>query len=335
MQKNPYTILKNLFKNFSKKDTPLSLESPTSSSNNNKIKELLNQENGKREEREESPNISTPKLLTSPTNIWISKDEEELSNTLNIYCTALINLHDDNILETQLPYPSQKNLPLLKKIIETLESEITIWDETIPEENREIERLRKIIEKCKEKINIINSPTNQHTDTNPNDNSTNKSINLIFATTTTDRIRFIEDLKSISPKYYPHLKSLLNTIKNYQTISGNNEKYKLLNSTNKALQSIREVKGFKIRIYFKPINPNCMYIYMAYQKEHDWSQSDYQKLEKRIRNQNPQYTSLQEGLNSEERDKIIKKHQQIEQKIYQILNNQIRGEDVNELQLYQ
>ena len=326
---NLYYILKNLLNSFTNsKHKPPQLPPPDSRDIN---------DNTRHEKSPSSPKIEninpTPKV-SEPSTIWSQNDENQLSKTIKMYSNALASLRDNDTFEVNLPYPSPKSLPIYSGIIKTLSSEIQYWDASNPDELKEIKRLEEIINKCKEIINQITSPTTQQSNTGLIDESTK----LIFATTPSGRVRFIEDLKKISSEYYPDLKSLLINIKNYQTIAGNNEKYRFLNSSNDVLQNIREVKGFKTRIYFEPLNSDCMYIYMVCLKKEDWSSSSFNKLVQRLSHQKKQYYNIKSILDSGDTtniDSLLKKHGVNEQTIINILNSRERGGNDNESQFQQ
>ena len=139
-----------------------------------------------------------------------------------------------------------------------------------------------------------------------------------------------------APADYLRIKELLNDVINYKTIAGNNQKYKILTPTHPLLRDVREVKDGQYRIYFKPLKEGFMYIYMFRQKKSDWSTDDDQAILNRVRSQRREYQNIKKILNSKygNIDEILRRHAEIKEAIFAILDCKSKGENNNnEIQL--
>ena len=278
---------------------------------------------------------------TNISEIWGSEDDIELKETIIRYGSTLSNLLDNDTVEANLPYADKKSLPLYKGIIDYLESEKQKWNKSDPDECEEINRLEEIIGICKkkvEKVEQIISPTvGQFTE-----ESNDESIKLIFATTATNNVCFINDLGNIDKTYdkYRRIKPLLLGIKRFRcALAGNQEKYRLFKSSRKNLQGIREAKEYQIRIFFKPLkagsNVKCVYVYGIFIKKDNSSSYIETVLSNRKQAQEDEYQTILEILKSNDeksKSELYSKHEQIEEKIINILNDKKIGEKGNEQQ---
>ena len=275
---------------------------------------------------------------TNISEIWGSEDDIELKETIIRYGSTLSNLLDNDTVEANLPYADKKSLPLYKGIIDYLESEKQKWNKSDPDECEEISRLEEIIGICKKKVEQIISPTVGQFTKESND----EPIKLIFATTATNNVCFINDLGNIDKTYdkYRRIEPLLLSIKRFRcALAGNQEKYRLFKSSRKNLQGIREAKEYQIRIFFKPLkagsNVKCVYVYGIFIKKDNSSSYIETVLSNRKQAQEDEYQTILEILKSnDEKSKLelFNKHEQIEEKIINILNDKKIGEKGNEQQ---
>lgn len=126
----------------------------------------------------------------------------------------------------------------------------------------------------------------------------NEEFNLVFATTSSDKIYFEQDLKKNIPKEkYKEVLDLLNQLKNGGR-EDNPEKGGMYTSISKKLKGIHKIKGFKIRIYYKRLAKDTIYVMLLRMKKANNDSIDRQELEERNKILESQYKFLKEQINN-------------------------------------
>ncbi len=109
-----------------------------------------------------------------------------------------------------------------------------------------------------------------------------KKINIIFGVTPLGNIAFLNDLKrNVDVHYYPEILTLLDTLESGVFVN-NSEKINKFNSNNKPLSGVVELKGFQLRLFFKQLPNNIVYVEMLRVKKDTASAKDVNEPSKRV-----------------------------------------------------
>ncbi|MGN1371769.1 MAG: hypothetical protein ACI4XM_05810 [Candidatus Coprovivens sp.] len=190
------------------------------------------------------------------------------------------------MLYSILPSPSFTNfLDIMKGVIESLDEEIMYYfnelRSTLDEEDKQlyinelndIQKKRKICEKILSDSYTIS--TEEKVDET-------KKINIIFGVTPSGSIAFLNDLKrNIDEHYYEEIIELLDQLENGELVN-NQEKVRRFNSNNSKLSGLMELKGFQIRLLFRQLPKNIIYIDMVRIKKDDRVTKDFQEPIRRM-----------------------------------------------------
>lgn len=146
---------------------------------------------------------------------------------------------------------------------------------------------------------------------------------LIFAKTDTGNIYLEKDLKDISEEYYETVLECLNRIENnYQ--ENNVEKARAF-VNNPKLSGLHEMKEFKIRVIYKILTPDCVYIILSRMKKDNNALIDREAVLNRNKQIEKQYQRLKKDLLDEnKKNEIINENELIKENIFNIINNSKR-----------
>lgn len=172
-----------------------------------------------------------------------------------------------------LPPASYSNfLDVIRGVIESLNTAIENGYDEIKsitdEEEREfyleeVEELKLKVKICQKILSDFYSITEEE----KIDES--KKINIIFGVTPSGGIAFLNDLKrNVDEHYYSEILDLLDELEK-GTFVNNPEKMKKFNTNNSKLAGLLEIKGFQIRIFFRQLPNNFIYIDMVRVKKDD------------------------------------------------------------------
>lgn len=146
----------------------------------------------------------------------------------------------------------------------------------------------------------------------------NPKKHIIFAKRSGDGTYLEKDLRNMSPEYYDRVRETLADLEN------GTAKIKALTG-NKKLVNILEVTPFKVRVMFKNLSEDTIYVIMARVKKSDNSVLDRQEPIKRVQNTDSEYQKLKEDINNpEKREKLLKEHGQIRDDIFKYMNHHNR-----------
>ena len=149
--------------------------------------------------------------------------------------------------------------------------------------------------------------------------------NIVFATTTGGNISLEKDLKVIPEEYYQDIIDMLKRIE--QGVTENNEvQAHSFNSSHRKLCGCHEVKTFKVRIVYKILSSDTVYVFLAKLKKSDNDSRDRTEIVTRASNQSYEYELLKEQLkNPHIKQKIIDENRKILINLYEYLNQKKRG----------
>lgn len=212
---------------------------------------------------------------------------------------------------------------LMKKInerIEIFEEEIKSnmdFVEYVEELKIEIKSLQEKMEVCKELVEQYRKVDLEVEEEKP-------KINLVFATTKSGNICFENDLKNIPEEYYD---SVIESLKDLQ--QGGNEKNKEKGkklTNNKGLKNVHEVKDYQIRIVYKPLSADSVYVTMLMLKKTDFGKTHQKEIDLRTKLIEQEYTQLKKDIQDLiKKEEIIAANQEILVNIYDTLKGKRRG----------
>ena len=194
-------------------------------------------------------------------------------------------------------------------------------DEDKEELISELELLNLKLTTCKErKEEALKQEKNELEASKPN-----KEKIIIFATSNSERVYFENDLKSISEEYYGTVLECLNNLES-GIIEDNEVKGRQLSTTNNKLCDIHEVKAFKVRVYYRILDSDLAYVFIARMKKDDFSKKDREAPALRNKNVNKEFDYLQKLImDPDKKQQLIEKHLEIREEIIEFLNLQKRG----------
>ena len=230
------------------------------------------------------------------------------------YYEGIILLDNEEDIRLLLPSPDFPSfLPIMEGLIAKLKTDIAninefIKKDTNPEEQDYYKQELKLhnlkLNICKEQIQVFKSQTEQLKEFFAN---TNKHI--IFAKSNKGNILFERDLKYISKEYYKEVEECL--LKLQEGIKeGNEEKAKKL-MNNKALSGLHEIKAFKVRIVYRILDSNTIYVILAKMKKSDNESKDREELKDRKIKTNQEFESLKIKIKDENfKSKLIEENEE-------------------------
>lgn len=246
------------------------------------------------------------------------------------YYEAINLLQDEQAIINALPTPDFRNFfPLIAGLITKLESELQkLQDELTLSKGEMHEYINEEIELANKKIIICQNLLEQaKKDETIIDEFEKQPIkNIIFATTASGNICFEKDLKAIPEECYQEISEMLNKFSTEVIEEKNPKKEKNISRNNNKLNGIHELKGFQIRIYYKIISSDVVYVFMVCEKKNTNSDSFRQDIITRASSQNHQYEFLKKQMeNPHIKGTIINEHHKILTNIYDYLNKKKRG----------
>lgn len=250
--------------------------------------------------------------------------DDNISNLEKQYFKVIEELTEaDDILDS-LPNDDYINFfPLMEGIIakidssvRELEREITIEEdkEMLLEYKLEIELFKIKKELCLKKLKKANESLNIE-----NVATVTPQKNIIFAKRSNLSTYLEKDIKNISPEYYDKVKETLEDLEN------GTAKIKALTS-NKKLVNILEVSPFKVRVMFKNLSADTIYVIMARVKKDDNSVLDRQEPIKRAQNTNSEYEELKKLIKDPvQKEKLLEEHRKIRNDIFSYIKHHRKG----------
>lgn len=251
------------------------------------------------------------------------KEIEELRK--NIYYTISLLQDKDEIINA-LPTPSYANFfPLIDGIIELLNNDIeeyNKWLKDLDENSDDYYDVSVLLENTKLKIEICNKLKNEACkEKNVTDVvASDRKIDFIFAKSGFNKIKFRSELTSISQEKYSEIHEFLEMIRNRQNFN-NIKKIRRLTGP---LDGIWEAKPFGVRILFKFLNNNTVYIFGIKEKKSNNDSIDRNQILEKYSSCRFEYDQLAKEIILR-RDELIAEHIQYKDEIYDYLKAEARG----------
>ena len=185
-----------------------------------------------------------------------------------------------------LPPPQFSNfLEIVKGVIEALKIEIETYnvllamEEDLEEKQLYITEIRILQLKCRICEKVLNDSFT-FTDDVTIDES--KKVNVIFGITPSGSIALLNDIKrNVDSHYYPEVLEMLDQLEAGDFVN-NQEKERKFNSNNNKLSGLMEIKGFQLRLFFRQLPNNIIYVEMLRVKKDDRVTKDFHEPIKRI-----------------------------------------------------
>lgn len=253
------------------------------------------------------------------------------------YLDAIRALDVEDI-ENALPSSSYSNFqPLMKGIIAELNKELQEWQESLaffhnPNDRKECELEAKITEakiRICERIYLQSFTIEEHhveSAKTQNDNP----YNLIFGVNPAGNISFKKDLeRDVDRHYYEQISGLLSSLEQGTNL-GNVEKGKRLSSSSEKLRGLLEIKGFQLRIIYRELPNNIIYIEMVRVKKDDWSLKDRKEIETRDSLLSKDFERTKKRIKQKDRvEELIIENQQVLSEIREYVEKNTIGRNKN------
>lgn len=210
---------------------------------------------------------------------------EKLHELRQQYFNLSLSVEPEEILSI-LPPPQFSNfLEIVKGVIEALKIEIETYsvllamEEDLEEKQLYITEIRILELKCRICEKVLNDSFT-FTDDVTIDES--KKVNVIFGITPSGSIALLNDIKrNVDSHYYPEVLEMLDQLEAGDFVN-NQEKVRKFNSNNNKLSGLMEIKGFQLRLFFRQLPNNIIYVEMLRVKKDDRVTKDFHEPIKRI-----------------------------------------------------
>lgn len=210
---------------------------------------------------------------------------EKLHELRQQYFNLALSVEPEEILSI-LPPPQFSNfLEIVKGVIEALKIEIETYnvllamEEDLEEKQLYITEIRILELKCRICEKVLNDSFT-FTDDVTIDES--KKVNVIFGITPSGSIALLNDIKrNVDSHYYPEVLEMLDQLEAGDFVN-NQEKVRKFNSNNNKLSGLMEIKGFQLRLFFRQLPNNIIYVEMLRVKKDDRVTKDFHEPIKRI-----------------------------------------------------
>ena len=132
--------------------------------------------------------------------------------------------------------------------------------------------------------------------------------NLIYAFTKSDVTYLQNDVKSIPEEYYEKIIEMLERLE-YDDLGFNSEKVRKLRN-NKKIEGVYELKEFKLRLIYRVLDSDSVYVMMVRMKKDDLVSIDKENIIERNRNTDREFNRFKEIVkNPLEKEKLVNEHQ--------------------------
>ncbi len=259
----------------------------------------------------------------------MNNTNDKLSNLREQYFKAILATETEDELYTFLPDVAFSNFyDLMRGIIQSLISEIEEYEQFAIED--EESRNYWLIEatKLKEKLSICENVLRNSYVTDEKNQEVDKSqkINIIFGINPAGNVAFLNDLrKNVDSHYYPAVDEMLTSLENGSLT--NIEKF---TSIDAKLQGLYKAKAYQLRIIFRQLPSNMIYVDMVRVKKDDWSTKDKQEPIKRCSLLNSDYEAVKRRVKNNDRvEELIIENQEIMSQIRERLEKNALGRKNN------
>ncbi len=256
---------------------------------------------------------------------------KELDELRESYYKTIIMLQDLEDIDSILPQPQyQSFFPLMNGIITKLneeKKELESLNSTDPEVVAEIELITKKITHCTSRVQQVNDELHSES---LEEQAKHPRRHLIFATTTYNNTYLQKDLGDIPAEYYDKILSIIDDLENGE-ITNNTQKFRQL-SNNKKLENLFEAKAFKIRLVYRVLESNVLFIMSVRMKKDDNSLIDTRDLAARKNATAQEYDLLKKKFKDPTlKELIIEENEQKKQEIKNFLEQRKRSDKNGQL----
>lgn len=245
--------------------------------------------------------------------------DEELEKLRDSYYSSIVLLQDEKDILEALPSPEFQNFfPLMEGVISKLVAECREFSRLGNDADilEEVDSLKKKIELCQKRVASV---TKQLKDESIESQASQSKRHLIFAKTTFGSTFLQRDLKDIPREYYDKVQATLATLE-YGDLGTNTEKVRQL-SNNKKLFGLYEIKEFKIRLVYRVLSGDIVYVMQTRMKKDNNSMVDQKELISRNKNTNDEFNELKKKVqNPGDRELLIMEHEAIKGDILKMLS---------------
>lgn len=238
---------------------------------------------------------------------------ERIENFRKQYYESVRLLQDEQDILNALPQPEYENFfPLIRGVIKKLENELKENQEELASEldPKMKEYIQDEIDIIQFKINVcINLLQKGLEDEKIEEEalSTPKK-NIIFATTESGNICIENDMKTIPEEFYTSVERLLLRLQE-GVVEDNGQKAKSFTTIDKKMVGIHEIKEFKIRLFYKNLSPDTVYVLMVRMKKSDNDRLDREEIINRTSQRNKQYERLKKEVKDPmKKEELIQEH---------------------------
>lgn len=240
---------------------------------------------------------------------------------------AIDNLED---MKSILPNAMSSNFePILKGVIDLLSKEIYDYIELMNEEKdesgkeaymEEIRTLKQKVDLCQMVIDSALVQQEEYIDMD-------KKTTIIFGVNPSGNISFFNDIKrDIDEHYYPTILELLEQLESGE-ITHNPEKSIRFNSNNGKLQGLFEIKGFQVRLFYRLLPSNMVYVEMVRVKKANCTARDIEEPVRRTNLLGKDYEMIRSRIKEGKSiDEIIISSQEILRDIREYLLSRTKKE---------
>lgn len=147
--------------------------------------------------------------------------------------------------------------------------------------------------------------------------------NIIFASTPAGNIYLKEDLKEIAEEYYQDIANCLNQLETEPDLKKIERQF-----TNHAkLSKIHELRPFKIRVCYKMLGPDLVYVIIAKYKKSDNDRIETEKVIERCKQTKTEFDKLIKEIKDPiKKQQLIEKGKIIKKDIIEHINTYKRGD---------
>ena len=257
---------------------------------------------------------------------------DSIENLREQYYESIVLLQEKQDILDALPQPDYSNFfSLITGLIERIEKEMLSLKQVIEQPEQTDAEIKEYIEDeistllfkqeiCKELLQ-----RGKEDEMIEAESERVPKKNIIFATTNNGNVYVENDIKTLPEEYYESLLKMLQNLQN-GIEENNSEKAKSMRTIDKKMSGIHSVKEFKIRLYYKRLSPDTVYVFMIQMKKSDNDALYRKEIINRASQINMQYEELKKQIKEPEiKEKLISENEQIMLDICEYLNKHKRG----------
>lgn len=250
--------------------------------------------------------------------------DEELEKLRDSYYSSIVLLQDEKDILEALPSPEFQNFfPLMEGVISKLVAECREFSSLGEDADvlEEVDSLKRKIALCQKRVESV---TKQLKDESMESQDSQSKRHLIFAKTAFGSTFLQRDLKDIPREYYDKVQAALETLE-YGDFGSNPEKVRQF-TNNKKLFGLYEIKEFKIRLIYRVLSGDMVYVMQTRMKKDDNSMVDKRDLISRSKNTNDEFYELKRRVqNPTDRELLIMENEAIKGDILKMLGEGKKG----------